>query len=214
MSTPLAEVYTHKFWKGRKWFGYSILQKSGFFRIVVTLVNKPWWPCVFPQTDRLWEGWSGGMCSCLSPIYTAACPACSSGQLQPPAWMCWAARSSPGSLVICLAEILPGCVQPQDLFCKPLISTKARALPSQMEAPAQCTVLCSRSDWQEWGKELRHRQRLQQAHQQSDGHLGVNHGLLGTFSSCCCSPVCSWPFASVYADHYWHTETLLLMCNI
>lgn len=68
---------------------------------------------VFPQTDRPWEGFSGGMCCALPASHlrrwesSHACLAFSSGQLQPPVWMCWAARSPPGRLVICLAEILP-----------------------------------------------------------------------------------------------------------
>lgn len=54
---------------------------------------------VFFRADRLWAGLSGGMCCVLT-----ACLACSSGQLQPPTCMRWAAHSPPGRLVICLAD--------------------------------------------------------------------------------------------------------------
>lgn len=115
VSTPLAEAYTCKLWRGRKWFGHSILPKSRFFSGILfgqSNLDDP--TCVSPNWQSL-----GGLKQrdVLPPIYRAACLACSSGQLQPRVRMCKAAPSPAGRLVICLAQSLPCSVQPQEHFC-------------------------------------------------------------------------------------------------
>lgn len=166
---------------------------------------------LFLWTDRFWKGF--GRESCVSPAsHQHDCPACSTGCCSLPGC---AGQHAPAGWIYCLpGTTILSCAQPQDYSYQTLVTAVARTLLSQMESFAQRTAFSWGPDWQQWGTEPRHREGLRQVYQQSGRHLDLCLGSFATSSNFCCSPVCSWTFASVFADHYQHIETLLSICNL